>query len=129
MVYNIFVSNDDDHPRNHGFLWDPYIKGWRLSPLYDVMPRPAVGTERLLFLGVGQGGRAANLDNALSAKEKFNLSLQDATSIIEGIWEKVREWRTYFDGFGTSTKSIDQATNAFRHIDVISSRKLRAMLS
>jgi serine/threonine-protein kinase HipA len=33
MVYNIFVSNDDDHPRNHGFLWNPIIKGWHLSPI------------------------------------------------------------------------------------------------
>eukprot|EP01037_Dinobryon_pediforme_P019194 gene19194-19567_t len=82
MVYNIFVSNDDDHPRNHGFLWDPYIAGWRLSPLYDVMPRPTRATDRFLFLGVGQDGRSATLDNAISAKEMFNLSLQDAAFII-----------------------------------------------
>jgi len=82
LVYNIFVSNDDDHPRNHGFLWDPAIKGWRLSPLYDVMPRPTVSTERYLFLGVGQSGRLATLDNAMTAKEMFNLSTRDAAAII-----------------------------------------------
>ncbi len=128
MVYNIFVSNDDDHPRNHGFLWDPYIGGWRLSPLYDVMPRPTRATDRFLFLGVGQEGRSATLDNAISAKEMFNLSAQDATSIIAEVWERVREWKTYFEEFGTSTKSIEQAENAFRHIDHISTPRLRAGL-
>jgi serine/threonine-protein kinase HipA len=46
LVFNIFVTNDDDHLRNHGFIWDPALRGWRLSPLYDVMPRPMLATER-----------------------------------------------------------------------------------
>lgn len=128
MVYNIFVSNDDDHPRNHGFLWDPGIKGWRLSPLYDVMPRPTVATERYLFLGVGQSGRLATLDNAMTAKEMFNLSAREAAAIIAHVWDKVREWKTYFEKFGASAQSIDQAMNAYRHIDQISTPKLRTLL-
>ena len=28
MVFNIFASNDDDHLRNHGFLWDPRLPGY-----------------------------------------------------------------------------------------------------
>lgn len=128
MVYNIFVSNDDDHPRNHGFLWDPALRGWRLSPLYDVMPRPTVATERFLFLGVGQAGRLATIDNAMSARKMFSLSEDDAASIIARIWEKVREWRVYFEEFGTSPRSIEQAASAFRHIDDISTAKLRASL-
>ena len=129
MVYNIFVSNDDDHPRNHGFLWDPVIAGWRLSPLYDVMPRSTTATERYQFLGVGQLGREATLDNAMTAKEAFNLSTQDAAAIIAHVWERVREWKTYFETFGASTQSIEQATNAYRHIDQISTPKLRALLA
>ena len=128
MVYIIFVSNDEDHPRNHDFLWDPVIKGWRLSPLYDVMPRPTVATERYLFLGVGRSGRLATLDNAMSAKEMFNLSTHEATAIIARVWEKVREWKSYFEKFGASTRSIDQASNAFRHIDRISTPTLRTLL-
>ncbi|MDQ1818106.1 HipA domain-containing protein [Massilia sp. CCM 9210] len=65
MVFNIFASNDDDHLRNHGFLWDPRLPGWRLSPLYDVLPRPGLATERYLHLGIGPQGRLATLDNAL----------------------------------------------------------------
>ncbi|MDI1366245.1 MAG: HipA domain-containing protein, partial [bacterium] len=64
MVFNILVTNDDDHLRNHGFLWEP--RGWRLSPLYDVVPKPQVGHERTLVLGVGPQGRAATLNNAIA---------------------------------------------------------------
>src|SRR3546814_14426684 len=36
MVFNIFVTNDDDHLRNHAFSYDAQLPGWRLYPLYDV---------------------------------------------------------------------------------------------
>jgi serine/threonine-protein kinase HipA len=128
MVYNIFVTNDDDHPRNHGFLWDPCIGGWRLSPLYDVMPRPSVATQRYLFLGVGPQGRFADLDNAMGARQKFGLSEKDAAELIARVWGEVREWRVHFESFGASADSIAQAEPAFRHIDAISSPGLRALL-
>lgn len=36
IVFNMAVSNTDDHLRNHGFV---LVKdGWSLSPLYDVNP-------------------------------------------------------------------------------------------
>lgn len=38
MVFNIFVTNDDDHLRNHAFLYDAALGGWRLSPLYGGQP-------------------------------------------------------------------------------------------
>ena len=57
MVFNIFVSNDDDHLRNHSFLRDPRKGGWLLSPLYYVVPRTGVSYERMLHLQIGQQGR------------------------------------------------------------------------
>lgn len=92
------------------------------------MPHPTVATERYLFLGVGRSGRLATLDNALTAKEMFNLSEREAATIIAHVWEKVREWKTYFEKSGASAKSIDQAAGAYRHIDQISTPKLRALL-
>jgi serine/threonine-protein kinase HipA len=129
MVYNIFVTNDDDHLRNHAFLWDPGLKGWRLSPLYDVMPKPSVASDRNLFLGVGPQGRYAHLDNAIGWREKFGLSETAALDLIAKIWREVREWKVHFESFGVSHHSIAQAETAFRHIDDISSPQLRAKLS
>ncbi|MBB3222052.1 type II toxin-antitoxin system HipA family toxin [Pseudoduganella umbonata] len=128
MVYNIFVTNDDDHLRNHGFLWDPGLKGWRLSPLYDVMPKPSVSLERRLFLEVGPKGRDANLDNAMEARAKFGLGEKDAANLIAQVWKEVREWKAHFESFDVSAEGIKQIESAFRRMDDIASRQLRAML-
>lgn len=39
IVFNILVSNTDDHLRNHGFILEPG-NGWRLSDAYDLNPTP-----------------------------------------------------------------------------------------
>jgi serine/threonine-protein kinase HipA len=128
MVFNILVTNDDDHLRNHGFVWDPRLGGWALSPLYDVMPRAAVATERYLHLGVGPQGRLADLDNALAAHAKFTLSQSKACEIMSNVWAVVREWRVYFDQYGVAEEQMDKVATAFRHIDHVSSAKLRKLL-
>ncbi len=97
MVFNILVSNDDDHLRNHAFVWDDVLLGWRLSPLYDVLPKPQLGHERYLHLGVGAQGRLATLDNALSLAGRFGLTQTAAAGIINDIAMQVREWRVFFE--------------------------------
>lgn len=128
MIFNIFVSNDDDHLRNHGFIWDARLPGWRLSPLYDVMPRPSSAYERTLHLGIGQLGRAATLDNALPSAGAFGLYGPDALEAISEVWTKVREWKVFFEGHGVAPKEIDNIEPAFRHIDEVSSAELRKKL-
>ena len=91
MVFNIFVSNDDDHLRNHGFVRDPRLPGWRLSPLYDVVPRPGVAFERQLHLQVGAQGKLATLDNAMSAYSAFTPQRTTAMAIIRRVWGELRK--------------------------------------
>lgn len=128
MVYNILVTNDDDHLRNHGFVWDAQIGGWRLSPLYDVMPNPSVAFERQLHLGVGEQGRAATLDNAMTHKEAFNVSDRDACEIISRVWRCVRQWRMYFEQYGVEAKDIDAVSSAFRRLEDVASSKFAKRL-
>ena len=128
MVYNVLVSNDDDHLRNHGFTWEPRLAGWRLSPLYDVLPRASQATERFLHLGLGPQGRLATLDNALDSHAKFTLSRSAACEMIADIWRVVREWRGYFEDFGVPAIDIEKIAPAFRHIDDVSTQALRKLL-
>ena len=128
MIYNIFVSNEDDHLRNHGFIWEPRLAGWRLSPLYDVLPRASHATERFLHLGLGPQGRLATLDNALAAPEMFTLSRTAACEMVADIWRVVREWRGYFESFGVSAAEIEKIAPAFRHLDDVSTPGLRRLL-
>ncbi|NMF96455.1 HipA domain-containing protein [Aromatoleum toluolicum] len=125
MVFNIFVSNDDDHLRNHGFVRDPRLPGWRLSPLYDVLPRPSLATERFLHLGIGPQGRLATLDNALAAHDRFTLSRVTASRLMGEVWRVVRQWRVYFSDAGVPAAEQDKIAPAFRHIDDISTAELR----
>jgi serine/threonine-protein kinase HipA len=125
MVFNIFVTNNDDHLRNHAFLWDTKKNSWRLSPLYDVMPHPVIGTDRDLHLGVGGQGRLANLDNALSGYARFGLSINEAKDVIDRIWITVRQWKYHFEQWGVPDAQIQKVEPAFRHIDDILSSSLK----
>lgn len=128
MVFNIFVSNDDDHLRNHGFVRDPRLPGWRLSPLYDVVPRPGVTHERQLHLQVGLQGKLATLDNAMSAYSAFTPQRTTALAIIHRFWGVLRQWRTAFEDMGASGRLIDQLAPAVRDLDDICSPALQAEL-
>jgi len=114
MVFNIMVTNDDDHLRNHAFLFDASRGGWRLSPLYDVVPRPMLGSERYLALGVGLAGRAATLDNALSQCGQFGLTQPAAAAVVAAVAAVIGEWRETFETLGVPAKQCDQVATAFR---------------
>lgn len=102
MVLNIFVTNDDDHLRNHGFVRNPRLGGWVLSPLYDVVPRPVLARERRLHLGVGEQGKLATLDNALSHYAAFVPERPRAVGIMRRVWGGVRQWKTCFEEHGAA---------------------------
>jgi serine/threonine-protein kinase HipA len=129
MIFNIFVSNDDDHLRNHAFLWNSQRKGWGLSPLYDVMPHAVVSTERYQHLAVGPQGKLATLDNAFAAKERFGISSEQAQVIIDRIWRVVRQWQLHFENLGVDPNQIEKISKAFRHIDDICSPELAKQLA
>jgi serine/threonine-protein kinase HipA len=89
MVFNILCNNNDDHLRNHGFLWDG--RGWLLSPGYDIVAFPQVGTERDLAIGVGRNGRRATIENALTDVASFGLSRSEAISIARTMQKIVKK--------------------------------------
>lgn len=92
MVFNVFIGNQDDHLRNHGFIWDD--DGWRLSPLYDVLPIPArrSTTPFSLALNIGDAGTTATLDNLYSRHQSFNLNRNQATQIIAKVADTTANW-------------------------------------
>ena len=129
MVFNILVSNDDDHLRNHAYVFDPQIRGWRLSPLYDVVPKPQLSFERYLHLTVGPRGRQATLENALEGCRPFGLSPDGAARIMEHIYSKVRAWRVSFERRGVDPKTCDLVASAFRHGDEVGLKAVRRIVA
>jgi len=51
VVFNVLISNVDDHLRNHGFLWLGKA-GWLLSPAYDLNPVPTDLKARVLTTNI-----------------------------------------------------------------------------
>jgi serine/threonine-protein kinase HipA len=114
MVFNIMVRNTDDHPRNHGFL----VHGGKmeLSPAYDIVPsftQPGVGTDFDLALSVGQNGRTATLENAMSRAARFGLSDKESQGIVGEIAEVVRHWRDHFEEAGVTNNELDALQPSF----------------
>lgn len=88
MIFNICISNTDDHLRNHGFLLG--IDGWGMSPCFDVNPDPE---KDHMALNIGDDSEKS-LKNALEIAEFFRLSIDQAKesvreiqSIISKSWE------------------------------------------
>lgn len=116
MLFNVLVTNDDDHLRNHGFLRQD--GGWQLSPLYDVVPKPQVGLERRLVLGVGPAGRDATIENALGGAAVFDLDPAAAVTLAEKLAAIVRtRWEACFKRADVGAADIRRFTTCFRQAD------------
>ena len=110
IVFNLMVSNTDDHLRNHGFILVPG-KGWRLSPAFDMNPVPnALG----LKLNISQTDNAMDLDLARAVAPYFRVSARDADGIIDGCMTAVRQWRTIATRLRVPMRAQDAMAEAFR---------------
>lgn len=112
MVFNILVTNDDDHLRNHGFLFDG--RGWKLAPAFDVVPVPRLGHDRWQALGIGTEGRKATLANALSKAGAFGLEKEEAYQEVRELREQVaNRWEPVFQDSGIEAEGRRQMEAAF----------------
>lgn len=113
MCFNAVVSNLDDHPRNHAILAKD--KHWRLSPAYDLTPTLTIAQDRrLLAMICGTYGRLARRDNLLTAHERFLLSKEEATKIIDNIIKTVTEqWQHCLRRAGVSEKDCMILSQSF----------------
>ncbi|PKD43734.1 type II toxin-antitoxin system HipA family toxin [Rhodohalobacter barkolensis] len=95
IVFNIAISNTDDHLRNHGFIITD--EGWRLSPAYDMNP------------SIDKAGLALNIDLELNTLDYdiaksvgvyFNLNKKEMDTIIEEVQERVSKWEEIATNIG-----------------------------
>lgn len=110
IVFNLMVSNTDDHLRNHGFILVPG-KGWRLSPAFDMNPVP---DSHGLKLNISQADNAMDLDLARDVAPYFRVPLGDADDIIGRCQAVVRQWRTIAAHLAVPAREQDAMAAAFR---------------
>lgn len=110
IVFNMLVSNTDDHLRNHGFIFVPG-QGWRLSAAYDMNPVPE---SRSLKLNISEADNAIDLDLARSVAHYFRLSIADADGIIEQSQAVVRQWPKIANKLQIRAREQERMASAFR---------------
>lgn len=109
IVFNMAVSNTDDHLRNHGFLLTP--NGWRLSPLYDVNPVEE-GDE--LALNVSETDNRISIELAIDTAHYYGIHKADAKRISGEILTVVRDnWETIAIQYGLKRSDIEDKRPAF----------------
>lgn len=87
IVFNIAVSNTDDHLRNHGFLLTP--KGWVLSPAYDLNPSSGKAG---LHLNITDNDNSLDYNLAFEVIDFFRLTKSQADAIYDEVMKSVRNW-------------------------------------
>ena len=117
MVFNVLISNDDDHLRNHGFLWQN-DKGWILSPAYDLNPVPVDLGRRILTTKISLEDGTCDINLVQEQAEYFGLSGKDARAIIKEVAIETAGWRTVAMAAGASKTEADRMQSAFEHDDL-----------
>lgn len=108
IVFNIAVSNTDDHLRNHGFILTE--TGWILSPAFDINPNEN-GTG--LNLNISETDNSLNFDLAMDVSEFFRLDNDKAEKIIKKIKSVVSNWKNVADKYGIPKSEQQTMTRAF----------------
>jgi serine/threonine-protein kinase HipA len=80
MVFNIAISNTDDHLRNHGFILNK--TGWQLSPAYDINLQLINDG---LSLNIDSNNNALDFDLAKSIGVYFQLKEKQMDDILKEI--------------------------------------------
>jgi serine/threonine-protein kinase HipA len=114
VVFNVLISNVDDHLRNHGFLWLGK-NGWSLSPAYDLNPMPSDIKARVLTTNISLDEATCSLDLLESAAEYFSLSLAQARAIIKEVALVTSRWRNIAKEVGALSAEIQRMASAFEH--------------
>ena len=109
IVFNIAISNSDDHLRNHGFLLTNH--GWILSPAYDI--NPSIEKDGLA-LNIDIDNNALDFELAKSVGKYFQLTDSAMESILVEVKTVVRNWKKIANNIGISKIEQEIMASAFR---------------
>ncbi|RGN51179.1 MULTISPECIES: type II toxin-antitoxin system HipA family toxin [unclassified Bacteroides] len=86
MIFNILISNRDDHAKNFSFQW---INGtWKLSPAYDLLPSSGFnGYHTTTINGKGE----PELSDIITVASEVGIQRQNAIQIVQEVSNKCIE--------------------------------------
>ena len=108
IIFNMTISNTDDHLRNHGFILTD--KGWRLSPAYDLNPSI---DKTGLGLNVDTDNNDLDFELAKSVGEYFQLKSSEMHAIIVEVKAGAKNWRIIASELGIPRQEQELMAGAF----------------
>ncbi len=111
IVFNIAVSNTDDHLRNHGFILNN--EGWMLSPAYDL--NPSIDKDGLA-LNIDMDNNSLDFELAKSVGDFFRLNHSEMDNILNEVFTSVKQWKEVAHKIGISRSEQELMQAAFRFI-------------
>lgn len=109
IIFNIAISNTDDHLRNHGFILTK--EGWILSPAYDL--NPSIDKDGLA-LNIDMDNNALDFELAKSVGEYFRINNSQIEEIIHQVISVVKNWKTVAKDIGISRTEQEIMDAAFK---------------
>ena len=117
VVFNILISNTDDHLRNHALLRGR--AGWRLAPAFDLNPMPVDVKPRAHALAIDETDATSSLELAMSVAPQFGiLEPSDARAIAREVGKAVARWRQVAAKHDLTRPQIERMASAFEHDDL-----------
>ncbi|MDO9397403.1 MAG: HipA domain-containing protein [Herbiconiux sp.] len=90
IAFNIVISNNDDHARNHAAFWDG--EHLELTPVYDLSPGQRSGDTFEQAMAYGRGGaRVSSFAALLRESETYGLSEAEGREIIDKLVSSVHD--------------------------------------
>ncbi|MFV8333921.1 type II toxin-antitoxin system HipA family toxin [Flavobacterium sp. GSP14] len=108
IVFNIAISNTDDHLRNHGFILTK--EGWILSPAYDL--NPSIEKDGLA-LNIDTDNNDLDFELAKSVGEYFRLNKEQMETIIQEVLQATSNWKNIACEIGISRGEQELMVKAF----------------
>ncbi|MFA9393078.1 MAG: type II toxin-antitoxin system HipA family toxin [Prolixibacteraceae bacterium] len=109
IIFNIAISNTDDHLRNHGFILTN--QGWTLSPAFDINPSI---DKAGLALNINANNNELDFHLAKRVGEYFQLNSDEMDSIIAQVKTVVSNWSSMAQQIGISRNEQELMASAFR---------------
>lgn len=126
LVFNLLITNVDDHLQNIGFL---YVGKnlWRLAPAFDLNPFPDKERESKTWL-TEDTGAITSVGQLLAQAARFELVPEDALRILSEVVAAVEQWRAVAvsSEVGLTSKELESFEPAFEHAELEEAKGLLA---
>jgi serine/threonine-protein kinase HipA len=124
LVFNLLITNVDDHLQNHGFL---HVEQglWRLAPAFDINPFPEKDRESKTWLSE-EDGPITDIHMLMARAPYFAMDQTQALSVLGQVHSAVSNWQPVALSplVGLRSVDLDDFFPAFEHDQMDASAQL-----